>query len=337
MDLQRISHYQIIGPLGAGGMGAVFLAEDTKLDRRVAIKFLPVALSSDEKAKTRLICEARSAAKLDHPNICCIYEAIEEEPACIVMEYVEGETLSDKIRRHPLMTKEAIDLVLQVADALEEVHSCGMIHRDIKPDNVIVTRRGRVKLLDFGLAKMVRQPPVDTEKTVSRRPGTDAGSIVGTVAYMSPEQATGSPVGPRSDIFSLGTVVYECLTGRRPFCGATAMELGANVIYANPPPPSDFNRGVPSELDRIVLKMLAKKPEARYQSAGKLIEDLRGVHDSLPEEELCHVPGICQESAGVNTRVSTALQKKLRRPFAFPSAFFTRACSRIGQALSLLL
>jgi len=337
MDLQKISHYQIIGPLGAGGMGAVFLAEDTKLDRRVAIKFLPAALSSDEKAKTQLICEARSAARLDHPNICCIYEVIEEEPACIVMEYVEGETLSDKIRRHPLMTKEALALVIQVAGALEEVHSCGMIHRDIKPDNVVVTPRGRVKLLDFGLAKMVQQPLGETEKTAGQRPVTKAGSIVGTVAYMCPEQATGGPVGPRSDIFSLGTVLYECLTGMRPFCGATAMEVGANVIFANPPPPSDFKRGVPSELDRIILRMLEKKPEARYQSAGKLIEDLRRVHDSLPEEEFGHVPGNCQESTDLNTTVSTVLLKKLRRPFAFPTAFFNRACNRIGQALSLIL
>ena len=337
MDLQRISHYQIIRPLGAGGMGAVFLAEDTKLDRHVAIKFLPAALSNDEKAKTRLICEARSAAKLDHPNICCIYEAIEEEPTCIVMEYVEGETLSGKIRRHPLMTTEAIDLVIQVADALEEVHSCGMIHRDIKPDNVIVTPRGRVKLLDFGLAKMVHQPKGDTEKTGSQKPMSKDGSIAGTVAYMSPEQATGGPVGPRSDIFSLGTVLYECLTGRRPFCGTTAMEMRANIIFVNPPPPSDFNRGVPSELDRIILKMLAKKTEARYQSAGKLIQDLRSVRAKLPEVHFSRVDFNFQESASADTTISTVQEKKLRRPFVFPSAFFTRACSRIGQALSLLL
>lgn len=336
MDSQKISHYQILRPLGAGGMGAVFLAEDTKLGRRVAIKFLPAALSGDETAKARLIGEARSAARVDHPNICCIYEAIEEEPACIVMEYVEGETLSDNIRRHPLTTREALELVIQIADALDEVHSCGMIHRDIKPGNVMVTRRGRVKLLDFGLAKMVQQLPVDKEKTVTRGPGSDSGSIAGTVAYMSPEQATGGPIGPRSDIFSLGTVLYECLTGRRPFCGTTAMEVGANVIFANPPPPSDLNKRVPSELDRIVFRMLKKKPEARYPSAGKLIEDLRRVHDSLPEEEFGHVGGI-GESTDIKTKISTVLQKKWRRPFAYPSTFFSRACSRIGQALSLLL
>jgi serine/threonine protein kinase len=158
--------------------------------------------------------------------------------------------------------------------------------------------------------------------------------MVGTLAHMSPEQATGGTVGPRSDIFSLGSVLYECLTGRRPFCGATAMEVGANVIYANPP---DFNRGVPSELNRIVLKMLAKKPEARYQSAGKLIEDLRKVDNTLPEEEFGHVLGNRQRSTDLNTTVSTILQKKLRRPFAFPTAFFNRACSRIGQALTLFL
>jgi serine/threonine-protein kinase len=250
------------------------------------------------------------------------------------MEYVEGDTLSDKIRRYPLTTKEALDLVIQVAEALEEVHSCGMVHRDIKPENIVVTRRGRVKLLDFGLAKMVQQPQGDTEKTVGERPVTKAGSMVGTVAYMSPEQATGGTVGPRSDIFSLGSVLYECLTGRRPFCGATAMEVGANVIYANPPSPSDFNRGVPSELNRIVLKMLAKNPKARYQSAGKLIEDLRKVDNTLPED---HVLGNRQRSTDLNTTVSTILQKNLRRPFAFPTAFFNRACSRIGQALTLFL
>ena len=337
MEYQRISHYEIIRPLGAGGMGAVFLAEDTQLNRRVAIKFLSKNFTKDEKAKERLFCEARAAAQLEHPNICCIHEAIEEEPACIVMEYVEGETLSDKIHGHPLKTKVALDFVIQLADALEEVHSCGMIHRDIKPSNVIVTPRGRVKLLDFGLAKTVRHIHGDREKTVTQDSVTQVGSIVGTVAYMSPEQATGHPVDSRSDIFSLGTLLYECLTGKRPFFGTTTMEEGANVIYANPSPPSHFNLAVPSELDRITLKMLAKKSESRYQSAGELIQDLRRVRDKLPEEDFSRVRGNSQELTGTNTRSSTVLQKKVRQPLVFSTAVFTRACSRLGQALSLLL
>ena len=337
MDLQRISHYKIIRPLGAGGMGAVFLAEDTQLDRSVAIKFLPVDLSKDEKSKRRLISEARAAAQLEHPNICRIYEAIEEEPACIVMEYVAGEVLSDKIHGHPMKTKRALDFVIQLADALEEVNSCGMIHRDIKPSNIIVTPHGQVKLLDFGLAKTVPRTQGDKEKTVTQNPVTRYGSIVGTVAYMSPEQATGRPMDSRSDLFSLGTLLYECLTGKRPFSGTTTMEEGANVIYANPVPPSHLNRAVPSELDRITLKMLAKKPESRYQSADKLIQDLRKVHDSLPEEEFCHGPGVRKESEEAITRISPVLGKRVRGSIVFPTAFFSRAFGRIGQAFSLLL
>ena len=337
MELQKISHYQIIRPLGAGGMGAVFLAEDTRLDRRVAIKFLPIDMAKDEKSKGRLISEARAAAKVEHPNICSIHEAIEEEPACIVMEYIEGETLSDRIHGHPLKIRTSLDLVIQLADALEELHSCGMIHRDIKPGNVIVTPRGRVKLLDFGLATMVRPIHGDMEKMVTQNPVTKAGSIVGTVAYMSPEQATGHSVDSRSDLFSLGTLLYECLTGKRPFSGTTAMEEGANVIYSNPMPPSHFNRAVPAELDRITLKLLAKKAEERYQSAGKLIQELRMVRDNLTGEGFNCVKGNSSESTGANPISSIVRQKRLGQPMISYKAIFTRACNRVGLALSLFI
>ena len=265
-----ISHYRIIKQLGAGGMGEVYLAEDTKLNRKVAIKFLPLKSLQDEEAKRGLIREAQAAARLDHPNICIIHEEMEEDNHCfIVMQYVEGQTLYQRMQTKPLTLRESLDIVIQVADALAEAHSHGVIHRDIKPQNIIVTPSGQAKVLDFGLAKIVPEGQADDEAETQELL-SDFEFIVGTVPYMSPEQAKGVLVDERSDLFSLGTVMYQCLAGQPPFSGANSIETAGRLIHVDPPPPSQFNLCVSPELDRITLKALAKRPEARYQSALEL-------------------------------------------------------------------
>jgi len=211
---QAISHYRIIKKLGAGGMGEVYLAEDTKLARKVAIKLLLPKSAGDEQDRKRLIREARAAAKLDHPNICAIHEVGEEADAnFIIMQYVEGETLARIIHKRHLELRESLDIAIQILSALSEAHSQDIIHRDIKPQNIIVTPRGQVKVLDFGLAKTVqRDQPVESDAE-TQSILTEAGMIVGTAGYMSPEQAKGAALDARSDLFSFGAVLYECVTG----------------------------------------------------------------------------------------------------------------------------
>jgi len=282
---QEISHYRIIGKLGQGGMGEVYLAYDSVLRRRVAIKLLSSDSVGDEQAKRRLLREAQAAATLDHENICSIYEIGEEEGVSfIVMQYIEGESLSDRLRSNPLRLGESVDVVKQVAHALEEAHSKGVVHRDIKPQNVMITPRGLVKVLDFGLAKIV--PSEETSATEETRSLlTDAGLIIGTAPYMSPEQAKSGAIDQRSDLFSLGAVLYECVTGIPAFTGAGPMEICAKVIHEDPSAPSKLNSRVPPELDRLVLKLLAKKPNDRYQSAIELFRDLSGVSDVLTRDD----------------------------------------------------
>jgi serine/threonine protein kinase len=281
-----ISHYRIIRQLGGGGMGEVYLAQDTRLNRNVAIKFLSPKLLQDEQAKQRFMREAQAAATLDHANICLIHEEAEEDNHCfIVMQYVEGETLYHKIRERPLTIRESVDIVIQVADGLAEAHSHGVIHRDIKPQNIMVTPRGRVKVLDFGLAKIITEEQTGLSEAETKNWLTDFQVILGTVPYMSPEQLKNSPVDARSDLFSLGAVLYECLVGRAPFSGATWIEAAAQMIHIDPPPPSQFNLRVPLELDRANLKALAKSPEARYQSAIELISDLEKIRDMMQHQD----------------------------------------------------
>jgi len=274
-----VGTYRIERLLGAGGMGEVYLAEDTKLDRRVAIKFLPAYLEADELAKRRLIREAKAAAKLDHPNICATYEVAEEAGrSFIVMQHVEGETLAARIQRKPLELRESLEVFVMVADALAEAHSHGVVHRDIKPQNIMITPRGQVKVLDFGLAKVVRSALLAQTEGLPQSLLSSPGLIVGTAPYMSPEQAKGvASVDARSDLFSIGVVLYESIAGRLPFRGDTPIEICSQVIHLDPPPPSQFNRQVPPELDALTLKALAKHRDARYQSASELLEDLRAV------------------------------------------------------------
>jgi len=286
MELEMISHYRIIRLLGAGGMGEVYLAQDTKLNRNVAIKFLPLRSLQDEQAKQRFVREAQALASLDHANICLVHEEAEENNhTFIVMQYVEGETLYQRLKTRRLSVGESLEIIIQVADALVEAHSHGVIHRDIKPQNIMVTPRGQVKVLDFGLAKIVLEEQTGKDEAETQDWPTDFQAIMGTVPYMSPEQLMNAPVDTRSDLFSFGAVIYQCLAGRAPFSGANSIETAAQTIHIDPPPPSQFNSRVSPELDRITLKALAKSPEARYQSATELNSDLVKARDMLQQED----------------------------------------------------
>lgn len=269
---RTVSHYHIIKQLGRGGMGEVYLAEDKLLGRKVAIKFLPAEVATDYHARQRLLREAKTAATLDHPSICAIYEVGEEGGhSFIVLQYIEGETLAARLKRHPLDLHEALAIAAQVADALAEAHSRGIIHRDIKPENIMLTARTQVKVLDFGLAKVLRDPSITEEETASML--SVAGMVMGTLPYMSPEQVRGEELDCRSDIFSFGTVFYEMLSGRRPFQAQSTAEVISAILTAEPPPISRFGVGQ----ERLIRKCLKKDAAQRYQAMGDLISDLQQV------------------------------------------------------------
>jgi len=275
---QSVSHYRIVSKLGEGGMGTVYAADDVLLGRQVAIKFLN-ASSSDHHYRARFLREARAISSLTHPNIATIFDYGEsnDEKPFLVMELVEGETLGALLDASALTIWRAVEIIECVADALAEAHTRGIVHRDIKPSNVIITERGLVKVLDFGLAKRINEEEyheTDPNAQTLLATHTRDGIVVGTPLYLSPEQATGSKIDGRSDIFALGALLYECITGKPAFSGGSVIEIGAQVIHINPPPPSTINSQVPAELDRITLKALAKKPEERYQTAEEMQQDL---------------------------------------------------------------
>ncbi|MFL6230342.1 MAG: protein kinase domain-containing protein [Pyrinomonadaceae bacterium] len=282
---QHVGHYRIVSLLGGGGMGAVYLAEDMSLlDRDVAIKFLHLRSNADPHSQKRFIREAQAAAELDHPNICAVYEVGRQDDIdFIVMQYVEGETLATRLERQPMEVCESLAIMTQVVEALAEAHAHHIIHRDIKPQNIMITPRGQVKVLDFGLAKLAPTVGADSVTQTQSRISLP-GLVIGTAPYMSPQQAKGEPVDVRSDLFSLGAMLYECVGGEPPFSGATPMEICAQVIQFDPPPPSRLNSHVLPELDRVILKALAKEPGRRYQSAGELLSALRAVSAALPGE-----------------------------------------------------
>ena len=264
--------------LGVGGMGEVYLAEDTRLDRKVALKLLPPALVSDEQAKKRLIREAKSVATLDHPNICAIYEVGEDNGRnFIAMQFVEGETLSARIEREPLDIHAALVIADQVADALAAAHSRGIIHRDIKPQNIMISASGLVKVLDFGLAKRVYDRTIDASAAETTSLLTETGLIIGTVPYMSPEQVRAESLDARSDIFSFGAVLYEMLSGRRPFIAKNTAELISAILTHEPAPLGNQQGPMPARLDQFVRRCLAKDPANRFQTMEKLRAELKAV------------------------------------------------------------
>ena len=283
----KVAHYRVVSRLGEGGMGAVYLAEDTRLARRVALKILPANLASDPERMQRFIQEARLASALSHPNVAYIYEIGDDaELHFLAMEYVEGEPLSARLGRGPIAPSDLLSIAAQVADALDAAHSKGIVHRDIKPSNLMLTSRAHVKVLDFGLAKL--ESPKDGDETQLM---TGAGVVMGTVAYMSPEQALGREVDHRTDLFSLGVVLYEMAAGRLPFAGATPSETMARILGSQPEALARFNYEIPEALERIVRKCLEKDRERRYQSARDLLVDLKNLErDAASDSSAPAVP-----------------------------------------------
>ncbi len=277
-----VSHYLVLERLGGGGMGVVYRAEDTRLKRSVALKFLPPELTRDPAAKERFEQEARTASALDHPNVCTIHE-IDETPdgqVFICMAYYDGESLRSRLARGPLSIEETLNIVVQVAEGLSQAHAHGIIHRDIKPANVMLTGDGIPKIVDFGIATLAGRPHVG-----------DTGGIAGTVSYMSPEQARGDALDQRTDIWSLGVTMYEMLTGRLPFIAEAEQPLLQAIVRQDPPPVESLRTGVPAPLAAIVTRCLRKRPDERYQRAAELIAELKTVRRALTSATVSTLPG----------------------------------------------
>ena len=315
----KLGHYEIRSRIGAGGMGEVYLAEDTKLRRKVALKLLSADLTKDADRLRRFEQEAQAASALNHPNILVIYEiGTEGDAHFIATEFIEGETLRQHLHRERRSIHDSLDIAAQVASALSAAHRAGIIHRDIKPENIMIRPDGYVKVLDFGLAKLTEQrsSSIDTEAPTVANANTDPGTVLGTLNYMSPEQARGKPLDARSDIFSLGVVIYEMIAGRAPFEGETSSDVMSFILHKEPPPLARYTPDVPTELDRIVAKALTKDKEDRYQTARDLLIDLKRLKQkeefeaelerSVSPESISRPPAAATASGAAVTTASEA-------------------------------
>jgi serine/threonine protein kinase len=306
---KTVGHYQITAKLGAGGMGEVFLAQDTRLERKAAIKFLPADVAADPERRSRFLSEARAASALNHPHVCIVYDVGETEDGFpfIAMEFVAGQSLDVVAKQNPLEISRVVEIGVQVADALDAAHASRIVHRDVKPANIILNDRGQVKVLDFGLAKRLPQGTERTEVTQDLQ-HTQQGQVVGTPSYMSPEQALGKDLDHRSDVFSMGVVLYKLLTGQTPFGGGNLSEIVNNIVHEHPPAIARLNYNVPPELERITLKCLQKSPDRRYQTARELMVDLRNLARDLERGTDATEPAMFSrlETSLAGTRVGIA-------------------------------
>ncbi|HUP49089.1 MAG TPA: serine/threonine-protein kinase, partial [Thermoanaerobaculia bacterium] len=284
----RLGPYEIVAPLGAGGMGEVYRARDTRLDRTVAVKVLPAEFAQEAELKTRFEREARSISSLNHQHICQLYDVGQHDGTeYLVMEYLEGETLAERLTRGPLPLDQLLRYATEIADALDQAHRHGVIHRDLKPTNIMLTKAG-AKLLDFGLARYrppIHERPVSaTAMATEKKPLTAEGTILGTLQYMAPEQLEGKEADARSDIFAFGAVLYEMATGRRAFEGKSLASIIAAILEHDPPPVAAVRPAVPPAIDRIVRLALLKDPDERWQTAHDLKAELQWVAESRAEE-----------------------------------------------------
>src|SRR3954466_9861435 len=295
----KLGPYEIQSPLGAGGMGEVYRARDTRLNRDVAIKILPASFSADPDRLQRFAQESRAAAALNHPNILSIYDIGEDRGApYVVSELLEGESLRERLRAGPLSSRKALDYAQQIAKGLAAAHDKGIVHRDLKPENLFITSDGRAKILDFGLAKFTHPETSVTDDAPTMQVATEAGTVMGTAGYMSPEQVRGKPTDGRSDIFSFGAILYEMLSGKRAFHGDTAADTMSAILKEDPPDLSETNRNISPALERIVQHCLEKNPESRFHSASDIAFDLE------------HLSGLSGSSAKVLPVQSSASKSK---------------------------